>query len=63
MAMETLLLVLLGAVAVWLVIDAGRERHRLRARMSRAGARRSAAEAAHLGEEPRLPAGPTRRGA
>ena len=32
MAVETVLLALLGLVAVWLVIDAGRERHRLRAR-------------------------------
>ncbi|WP_433799709.1 hypothetical protein [Actinomycetospora sp. CA-084318] len=36
MALETVLLALLGVVAVWLVIDAGRERHRLRARMDRA---------------------------
>jgi hypothetical protein len=35
MAMETVLLALLGLVAVWLVIDAGRERHRLRARVAR----------------------------
>ncbi|MEJ2864150.1 hypothetical protein [Actinomycetospora flava] len=33
--METVLLGLLGLVAVWLVIDAGRERHRLRARVAR----------------------------
>lgn len=36
MALETVLLALLGVVAVGLVIDAGRERHRLRARMDRA---------------------------
>jgi hypothetical protein len=36
MALETVLLALLGVVAVWLVVDAGRERHRLRARMDRA---------------------------
>jgi hypothetical protein len=39
MAVETVLLALLGVVAAWLVVDAGRERHRLRARMERAGAR------------------------
>ena len=39
MALETVLLALLGAVAVWLVVDAGRERHRLRARMDRAARR------------------------
>jgi hypothetical protein len=39
MAMETVLLALLGVVAVWLVVDAGRERHRLRARMDRAARR------------------------
>jgi hypothetical protein len=44
MAMETVLLGLLGVVAVWLVIDAGRERHRLRARMDRATVRRALAE-------------------
>ena len=46
MAVETVLLALLGLVAVWLVIDAGRERHRLRARVARdeqwAALRRSA---------------------
>jgi hypothetical protein len=42
MALETVLLALLGVVAVGLVIDAGRERHRLRARMDRA-TRRAAA--------------------
>ncbi|GLZ54849.1 hypothetical protein [Actinomycetospora sp. NBRC 106378] len=36
MALETVLLALLGVVAVGLVIDSGRERHRLRARMDRA---------------------------
>ncbi|HEY2193774.1 MAG TPA: hypothetical protein VGH76_15975 [Actinomycetospora sp.] len=36
MALETVLLALLGVVAVWLVVDAGRERHRLKARMDRA---------------------------
>ncbi|NMO90789.1 hypothetical protein [Actinomycetospora sp. TBRC 11914] len=36
MALETILLALLGVVAVWLVVDAGRERHRLKARMDRA---------------------------
>jgi hypothetical protein len=35
MAVETVLLALLGLVAVWLVIDAGRERHRLAARVAR----------------------------
>jgi hypothetical protein len=35
MAVETVLLALLGLVAVWLLIDAGRERHRLRARVAR----------------------------
>ena len=35
MAVETVLLALLGLVALWLVIDAGRERHRLRARVAR----------------------------
>jgi hypothetical protein len=35
MGVETVLLGLLGLVAVWLVIDAGRERHRLRARVAR----------------------------
>ncbi|GAA4936046.1 hypothetical protein EV188_101228 [Actinomycetospora succinea] len=35
MGVETVLLALLGLVAVWLVIDAGRERHRLRARVAR----------------------------
>ncbi len=39
MAMETVLLALLGVVAVWLVVDAGRERHRLRSRMDRASRR------------------------
>jgi hypothetical protein len=39
MAVETVLLGLLGVVAAWLAIDAGRERHRLRARMARATAR------------------------
>lgn len=37
MAVETVLLALLGVVAAWLAFDAGRERHRLRARMERAG--------------------------
>ena len=36
MAVETVLLALLGLVALWLVVDAGRERHRLKARMARA---------------------------
>lgn len=36
MALETVLLALLGVVALWLVLDAGRERHRLRARVRRA---------------------------
>lgn len=35
MAVETVLLALLGLVAVWLVVDAGRERHRLRTRVAR----------------------------
>jgi hypothetical protein len=35
MAVETVLLALLGLVAVCLVIDAGRERHRLAARAAR----------------------------
>ena len=39
MAVETVLLALLGVVAAWLVVDAGRERHRLRARMERAASR------------------------
>ena len=39
MAVETVLLALLGVVAVWLAFDAGRERHRLRARMERATVR------------------------
>lgn len=39
MAVETVLLGLLGVVAAWLAIDAGRERHRLRARMERATAK------------------------
>ena len=43
MALESVLLALLAVVAVWLVVDAGRERHRLRARMQRAGARAVAA--------------------
>jgi hypothetical protein len=38
MALETVLLTLLGVVAVWLVVDSGRERHRLRSRMDRASA-------------------------
>ena len=41
MALETVLLTLLGAVAVWLAVDAGRERHRLRSRMDRASSRRT----------------------
>ena len=41
MALETVLLTLLGAVAVWLAVDAGRERHRLRSRMDRASSRRA----------------------
>jgi hypothetical protein len=49
MAMETVLLGLLGVVAVWLVIDAGRERHRLRARMDRATVRRTAADDGPVG--------------
>jgi hypothetical protein len=40
MALETVLLTLLGGVAVWLAVDAGRERHRLRSRMDRASSRR-----------------------
>lgn len=48
MAMETVLLALLGVVAVWLVVDAGRERHRLRARMDRAG-RRAVGDDGHVG--------------
>lgn len=39
MAVETVLLALLGVVALWLAFDAGRERHRLRARMARSAAR------------------------
>ena len=35
MGVETVLLTLLGVVALWLAVDAGRERHRLRARMAR----------------------------
>ena len=41
MALETVLLTLLGVVAVWLVVDAGRERHRLRSRMDRASPSRT----------------------
>ena len=36
MALETVLLSLLGVVALWLAVDACRERHRPRARMDRA---------------------------
>ncbi|PVZ14919.1 hypothetical protein [Actinomycetospora cinnamomea] len=57
MAVETVLLALLGLVAVWLVIDAGRERHRLRARVARderwrAERRRSARRAAQAAAGP-----------
>lgn len=45
MALETVLLALLGVVAVWLLLDAGRERHRLAARVRRAAARRREAQA------------------
>jgi hypothetical protein len=48
MALETVLLALLGVVAVWLVVDAGRERHRLRSRMDRA-TRRSVVDHGPLG--------------
>jgi hypothetical protein len=43
MALETVLLTLLGVVAVGLMVDAGRERHRLRSRMDRASSRRPVA--------------------
>jgi len=49
MALETVLLALLGVVAVWLVVDAGRERHRLRARMDRATGRRTVVDDRPLG--------------
>jgi hypothetical protein len=57
MAVETVLLALLGLVAVWLVIDAGRERHRLRARVARderwqAQRRRTARRASGTGGPP-----------
>jgi hypothetical protein len=55
MALETVLLTLLGVVAVWLVVDSGRERHRLRARMDRASCRRT-------GERPLAVATAQRRG-
>ncbi|MEJ2871171.1 hypothetical protein WCD74_25645 [Actinomycetospora sp. OC33-EN08] len=48
MALETVLLCLLGVVAIGLVIDACRERHRLRARMDRAVRR---------AQEPAMPRG------
>ena len=35
MALGAVLLALVGALALWLVVDAGRERHRLRARLTR----------------------------
>lgn len=35
MGVETVLVVLLGVVTLWLVVDAGRERHRLPARIQR----------------------------
>lgn len=54
MAVETVLLALLGVVAVWLVVDAGRERHRLRARMERATVR-----AAHSTRPAARPADPS----
>ena len=49
MAVETVLLGLLGIVALWLVVDAGRDRHRLKARMER-DARRNAASRAQRSE-------------
>ena len=57
MAVETVLLALLGLVAVWLAIDAGRERHRLRARVARderwqAERRRTARRAAQAATAP-----------
>lgn len=39
MTVETVLLAVLGVVAVWLAFDAGRERHRLKVRMERSAAR------------------------
>jgi hypothetical protein len=45
MTVETVLLAVLGVVAVWLAFDAGRERHRLRVRMERSAA--SAARRRH----------------
>jgi hypothetical protein len=54
MTVETVLLGVLGVVAVWLAVDAGRERHRLKVRMERSAARaarrrdeRAAERAAH----------------
>ena len=35
MALGAVVLALVGALALWLVVDAGRERHRLRARLAR----------------------------
>jgi hypothetical protein len=56
MGVETVLLTLLGVVALWLAVDAGRERHRLRARMARslerAAADRRAARAAAPASRP-----------
>ena len=64
MAVETVLLGLLGVVAAWLAIDAGRERHRLRARMERATAKAGrpprGSAARYEGQEPATSApGPT----
>ena len=53
MALETVLLTLLGVVAVWLVVDSGRERHRLRARMDRASCRRTGERALAVATTPR----------
>ena len=42
MALESVLLALLGVVAVWLLVDAGRERHRFAVRVRRAAEKRRA---------------------
>lgn len=62
MAVETVLLALLGVVALWLVFDAGRERHRLRARMARSAVRRrheAGSRPATRDPQSRAVAGPT----
>lgn len=47
MALESVLLALLGVVAVWLLVDAGRERHRFQARIRRAAQQRRATRGHH----------------